>query len=57
MCFDKYELDPVYFVSAPWLAWQAYLKQTGVKLKWLKKVLGAEFAKQHTAMLKRIINI
>ena len=23
MCLDKYELDPIYFVSAPRLAWQA----------------------------------
>ena len=26
-------LDPVYFVSAPRLAWQACLKKTGVKLE------------------------
>ena len=32
MCLDKYELDPVYFVSAPGLAWQVCLKKTGVKL-------------------------
>ena len=25
MCLDIYELDPVYFVSAPGLAWQACL--------------------------------
>ena len=25
ICLDKYELDPVYFVSAPGLAWQASL--------------------------------
>ena len=31
----KYELDPVYFVSAPGLAWQACLKKTGVKLELL----------------------
>ena len=30
-----YELDPTYFVSAPGLAWQAYLKNTGVKLELL----------------------
>ena len=35
LCFDKYELDPVYFVSAPGLAWQACLKNTGVKLELL----------------------
>ena len=33
MCLDIYELDPVYFVSAPGLAWQACLKTTGVKLE------------------------
>ena len=31
MYLDTYELDPVYFVSAPGLAWQACLKKTGVK--------------------------
>ena len=31
MCLNIYELDPVYFVSAPGLAWQACLKETGVK--------------------------
>ena len=35
MCFDIYELDPTYFVSAPGLAWQACLKKTGVKLELL----------------------
>ena len=33
MCIDIYGLDPVYFVSAPALAWQACLKKTGVKLE------------------------
>ena len=33
MCLNIYELDPVYFVSAPGLAWQACLKNTGVKLE------------------------
>ena len=33
MCFEKYQLDPTYFVSAPGLAWQACLKKTGVKLE------------------------
>ena len=28
MCLDIYELDPVYLVSAPGLAWQACLKKT-----------------------------
>ena len=33
MCLDIYELDPVYFVSAPGLAWQACLKKAKVKLE------------------------
>ena len=33
MCLEKYELDPVYFVSAARLAWQVCLKKTGVKLE------------------------
>ena len=32
-CNEIYELDPVYFVSAPGLAWQACLKKTEVKLE------------------------
>ena len=35
MCLKIYELDPVYFVSAPGLAWQACLKMTIVKLELL----------------------
>ena len=35
ICLEIYELDPVYFVSAPGLAWQACLKKTGVKLELL----------------------
>ena len=35
LCLDIYELDPVYFVSAPGLAWQACLKKTEVKLELL----------------------
>ena len=35
MCLEIYELDPVYFVSAPGLAWQACLKKTKVKLELL----------------------
>ena len=27
-CLEIYELDPIYFVSAPGLAWQACLKKT-----------------------------
>ena len=35
MSLEIYELDPVYFVSAPGLAWQACLKNTKVKLELL----------------------
>ena len=34
-CLNIYELDPVYFVSAPGLAWEACLKMTGIKLELL----------------------
>ena len=33
MCFEKYQLDPTYFVPAPGLSWQACLKNIGVKLE------------------------
>ena len=32
-CLELYELDPIYFVSAPGLAWQACLKKTGIKVE------------------------
>ena len=32
-CDEIYELDPVHFVSAPGLAWQARLKKAKVKLE------------------------
>ena len=36
ICPNMYEIDPVYFVSAPGLlAWEACLKRTGVKLELL----------------------
>ena len=35
MCLDIYGLDPVLFVSAPRLAWRAWLKKTHVKLELL----------------------
>ena len=35
MCLEIYELDPVYFVSAPGLSYPACLKQTGIKLELL----------------------
>ena len=36
-CIEIYELDPVHFLSAPGLAWQACFKKTEVKLEWLTK--------------------
>ena len=35
MCLEIYGLDPLYFLSAPGLAWQACLKKTEVKLELL----------------------
>ena len=35
MCLKIYELDPVKFLSASGLAWQAALKETDVKLELL----------------------
>ena len=32
-CIEIYELVPIYFVSAPGLAWQACLKKVEVKLE------------------------
>ena len=53
-CLEIYEIDPIYFVSAPGLAWQVCLKKTGVKLElitdndmilMIEEGLGAEFVK------------
>ena len=38
MCIKVYDLDPVHFLSAPGLAWQACLKKTEVKLELLTDV-------------------
>ena len=38
MCIKVYGLDPVYFLSAPGLAWQASLNKTGVKLQLITDV-------------------
>ena len=37
-CIEIYELNPVHFLSAPGLAWQACFKKTEVKLEWLTKI-------------------
>ena len=42
ICLNIYELDPVYSVSAPGLAWQACLKKTGVKLELIAMILMIE---------------
>ena len=34
-CIEIYELNPAHFLSAPGLAWEACLKNTGVRLKLL----------------------
>ena len=34
-CIEIYELDPVYFVSAPGLAWQACFKKADAELELL----------------------
>ena len=72
MCLKIYELDLVYFVSAPGLSWQACLKKTKVELELLTgydmllmiekgKVINdwkeVEFVSQLIGMLKQIINI
>ena len=37
-CIEIYELDPAHFLSSPGLAWQACLKNTGVRLKLLPNI-------------------
>ena len=37
-CIEVYELEPVHFLSAPGLAWQACLKKTEVKLELLTDI-------------------
>ena len=37
-CIEIYELDPAHFLSASGLAWQACLKETGVKLELLTDI-------------------
>ena len=38
MCLKIYHLDPVKFISAPGLPWQATLKKTEVKLELLTDI-------------------
>ena len=37
-CIEIYELDPLRFLSAPGLAWQAYLKKKKVELELLTNI-------------------
>ena len=37
-CLEIYKPDPAHFLSAPGLAWQGYLKKTGVKLELLTDI-------------------
>ena len=37
-CIEIYELDPAHFLFASGLAWQACLKETGVKLELLTDI-------------------
>ena len=66
MCLEIYELDPVYFVSAPKLAWQVCLKKTKVKLELLtdygmlllvEKGIGDEICQATHRYPKATINI
>ena len=66
MCVKIYHLDPVKFLSATGLAWQAVLKKTEVKLELLtdsdmllmvETELEDEFVTQSIDMQKLIINM
>ena len=37
-CFKTYRLDPLHFISAPSLVWQACLKKTGIELELLTDI-------------------
>ena len=65
MCFQIYSLYPLKFLSAHWLAWQAALKNTKVKLDLLtdidmlimaKKLLEEEYVTLFIGMQKLITN-
>ena len=64
MCFEKYQLDPTYFVSAPGLACQNCLKKTEVKLELITDYdmilmieKGISGGIRQATQLKQIINI
>ena len=37
-CIEIYELDPAHFLSAPGIAWEAYLKKTEIEIELLTDV-------------------
>ena len=62
----RWELDPAHDLSAPGLAWQAYLKKIGVKLEFLtdnymlmmiEKGTRGEYVMQYKGMQKQTISI
>ena len=64
MCFEKYQLHPTYFVSAPGLTWQACLKKTEVNLELITDYdmilmieKGISGGIRQATQLKQIINI
>ena len=66
MCLETYELDPIYFVSATRLAWQACIKKAEVKLKlitdydmllMIEKGIRGRICQATHRLLKQIINI
>ena len=66
-CIEIYELDPLHFLSAPWLAWKSCLKNTYKvilelitdydMLMMVENGISVEFVKEHIGMLKQTINI
>ena len=66
MCLETYELDPIYFVSATGLAWQACIKKAEVKLKlitdydmllMIEKGIRGRICQATHRLLNQIINI
>ena len=45
VCFEKYELDPFWFITAPSLSWQAALKTTKIKLDLISDIDMYNFVK------------
>ena len=43
MCLKEYKLDSAHFLSAPGLAWQACLKDTGIELELLTDIIDMLF--------------